>query len=640
MKFYKWALVFLLGSMFVLAMSCSSDATEEPKPAPTKAAAKAPAPEPTKVPPTKAPEVEEPKGPVLGGTLRDIPRNRTFIMGQVGNEFSDVDNLNPYSSVWMAKGLHFLFESLYYLNIFDGEMTPWLAADQPEYSDDFTSVTVKLRDGITWSDGEKLTADDVVFTVNMIKEEGTFLYSANLNEWLESAEAVDDLTVKFNMTKPNPRFVLDYFGVHFFNAVRVVPEHIWKDIDDKVTFKNNDPEKGWPVGTGAFVPVKLAQTQGIFDRRDSWWAADVGFQSMPEVERVISVPLGPADRQINMAVANEIDWAETFAAGPFLTIKGQNDKWIPFEKEAPYGFVDACPFAIHVNNARESWKEPVARIALNHAIDKAKFVKLSHEGVTPTSGSAGMGLEGYGWLEPFLWPAYGDLIDFRDKNADLYEKHNTMVHDVDKANKLLDDAGYTKGSDGIRVTPSGEKMSAVIRWIPTGYVEFPAPVQSLVEDLTAIGVDASQEQVQWGPFGDSAMGEFDMQLMWVCGSTKDVYATLDGWHPKHVKPVGEKPSSYSISRWQGPTAEKFGEAVDAIGLLSPNDIAGLDPLVREAIDLWLSEMPSIPLFQYPSIRPYNSTYWSNFPTSDNAYNTPFIGWFSGNKVITNLKAVE
>ena len=80
MKFYKWALVFLVGSMFVLAISCSSDATEEPKPAPTKAAAKAPAPEPTKVPPTKAPEVEEPKGPVLGGTLRDIPRNRTFIM--------------------------------------------------------------------------------------------------------------------------------------------------------------------------------------------------------------------------------------------------------------------------------------------------------------------------------------------------------------------------------------------------------------------------------------------------------------------------------------------------------------------------------------------------------------------------------
>jgi peptide/nickel transport system substrate-binding protein len=440
--------------------------------------------------------------------------------------------------------------------------------------------------------------------------------------------------VKFDLKKPNPRFMLDYFGAHFFNAIRFVPEHIWKDVEDVVTFKNNDPDKGWPVGTGPYSFVRASETEIIFDLRDDWWGSQTGFKSHPQVERYISIPLGSPDRQIALAVNNDLDWPTTFSAGPYESIVAQNPAWRAFTKEKPYGYVDACPFAMHVNHQSGALGDPVVRRAINHGLDKAKFVNLAHEGVTPTSGPNS-------WLEPFIWPNLGRLPQYRDENLDIIEKHQVELHDVALANKMLDDAGYTLGSDGVRVGPTGERLQVTLTWIPTGYVEFPAPIQSFVDDLKAIGFDAIQSQTQWAAWGELNVGNYDLVLMWVCGSTADPYATLDGFHPKYVpEDPTERVGSFSPSRWTGPQAEAYGAIVDQIAQYHPDDFANISPLVREAMDIWLSEMVAVPLFQLPSIRPYNGTYWKGFPTDDDPYNIPFLGWQSGLTIITALEATQ
>ena len=334
------------------------------------------------------------------------------------------------------------------------------------------------------------------------------LYSASLNEFTESVTAVDDTSVRFDLKKPNPRYMLDYYGAHFFNAIRFVPEHIWKDVDDKETFKNNDPDAGLPVATGPYKFVRSGDTEAIWDVRDDWWGIETGFKPRPQVERVIWIPLGTPDRQIALAVANDVDWPETFSAGPFESILAQNPKWRAFTEDRPYGYIDACPFAMHINHESGALSDPAVRKAVNWAIDKAKFVNLAHEGVTPTSGEDS-------WLEPFIWPNLGNLPEFRDKNRDIIEKHEVELHSPDKAKAILDEAGYAAGSDGIRVGPNGEKLSVTISWVPTGYVEFPAPVESLVNDLQDVGFDAAQKQIQWGAFGDIFTGGFDLALIWV-----------------------------------------------------------------------------------------------------------------------------
>ncbi|MEZ4674811.1 MAG: ABC transporter substrate-binding protein [Caldilineaceae bacterium] len=151
-----------------------------------------------------------------------------------------------------------------------------MAADQASWNDDFTVVTIPLREGIKWSDGEPFTADDIVFTINMLKENTTLSYASTVVD-VENAEAVDELTVQITLAKPDPRFIVNAFGVRIWGAVRIVPKHIWEGQDPN-TFNNFDLDKGWPVWTGPYKLVKATSTEFVFDRRDDWWAAETGFK--------------------------------------------------------------------------------------------------------------------------------------------------------------------------------------------------------------------------------------------------------------------------------------------------------------------------------------------------------------------------
>jgi peptide/nickel transport system substrate-binding protein len=97
--------------------------------------------------------------------------------------------------------------------------TPWLATGS-EANEDSTEFTITLREGVTWSDGEAFDADDVVFTTEMAlgNEELNAREAATLRGQVESVEKVDDLTVRFTLNAPNPRFIVENFGVRIFGS--------------------------------------------------------------------------------------------------------------------------------------------------------------------------------------------------------------------------------------------------------------------------------------------------------------------------------------------------------------------------------------------------------------------------------------
>src|SRR5690606_29400176 len=81
-----------------------------------------------------------------------------------------------------------------------------LAAGPWEYNDDFTEMTVKLREGILWSDGEELTAEDVVFTVEKQRDTPGMVWHGAFSTQVEEVTAEDDYTVHFKLKAPNSRF--------------------------------------------------------------------------------------------------------------------------------------------------------------------------------------------------------------------------------------------------------------------------------------------------------------------------------------------------------------------------------------------------------------------------------------------------
>ena len=106
-------------------------------------------------------------------TVPDVPRNRTLISQgwDFYNQVPSIDNFNPYAGVLLHQrnSLHYTVnEVLFYTNHNTNETVGW-QADSYTYNADFTEVTLKLRDGVKWSDGEAFTADDVAFTFDMLK---------------------------------------------------------------------------------------------------------------------------------------------------------------------------------------------------------------------------------------------------------------------------------------------------------------------------------------------------------------------------------------------------------------------------------------------------------------------------------------
>ena len=173
----------------------------------------------------------------------DTPRSDTLIVDMLNARVGNPTNMNMYQQgVTINQGFHQLASALLYdIDTANGEQIPDLAAAMPEALDDtYTRFRVKLREGLTWSDGQPFTADDVVFTAEMIRDTQDFAYSAAFTNNIASVTKVDDHTVEITTTRPTPRLSIVLGSVIYGNPFHVVPKHIWEQ-QDPATFANFPP---------------------------------------------------------------------------------------------------------------------------------------------------------------------------------------------------------------------------------------------------------------------------------------------------------------------------------------------------------------------------------------------------------------
>ena len=558
----------------------------------------------------------------------EAERRKTVIFDIDGGRVVDPENWNPYTpGRRMDQGYHqAMVEPLFILNYETGEFIPWLGTEFTS-NETFDVWTLKLREGVEWSDGEVYDADDVMFTINMLLENSPDLAnSAGLAQWVDSIEKIDDYTIQFNLLAPNPRFQLDNFSVRIWGSVNIVPEHIWKDVDP-LTFKYYDPEKGWPVFTGPYLLERVGETEFSYVRNDDWWGAKSGWMELPAPEKLVWVWYGPEETRTAAMANNGLDSMMDVTLGALLALQQRNPNVVAHFTDLPYAWVpDPCSRTFEFNHTMPPWDDPDMRWAINYAMDRDEIVTIAYEGTTFPSRH--------------FFPAYPPLDRYVDllEDAGLYEEFPLMEYNPDKAKEIIESKGYTLNDDGL-YEKDGELLSIEIT-THEAFIEKQRIAQVQVEQLQSLGINASTRNEAGGTWGENFnFGEFEARMGWqTCGSVNEPWASLDTFNTSWLTPVGER-SSFNNWRWSGENAEAYSAIVDEIGMLPLGDPA-IDELFVEAMRLWMEDLPVIPITQAKKIIPFDNTYWTNWPTADNPYIHPPTWWQSTHPIIHALEPAQ
>lgn len=530
--------------------------------------------------------------------LADVARKDTLILVGVGgespNQFTDVDVVNPLlGSLISRSGYQLVYEPLVMYDVLTGQETAWLA-ESYKYNADFTQIAVKLRSGIMWSDGQAFTSADVKFTAEALRDDdGTLADASEFKKWLKSVDVTDDLNFTFMLNATNPQFMFNFFTNHDDIGRFIVPKHIFEG-QDLHNFKNFDLAKGLPVATGPYKLVASSAQQKVWDLDPNWWGAKSGFQKLPAPKRLIFLPSYDETKMSQMIIANEADITLNISVQTMPTLFAQNPKIITHSgQKLPYGYTDWWPSGLCLNCTTPPFDDPNVRWAISYAIDRDALVKFGYlGGGVPTQ---------------LPYPAYPPLQPFIDAAKDLLTKYPTNEFNLDKSGQLLTTAGFAKGGDG-KWAKNGQTLTIPI----TTFQVFADITPFLVTMLQNAGFDASFSMPTTF-YNDLSTGTAPAGVWGHGGSVRDPYATMELYHSKWFKPTGTATSNFY--RWKN---TDFDAVVDKMAQIAGTD-PQMTPLFLQALEIWLKELPDIPLLQFYHRIPMNTTYWTNWPDADHPY---------------------
>lgn len=331
-------------------------------------------------------------------------------------------------------------------------------------SEDGLTWTVTIRDDAYFTDGEQLTAEDVAFTYNTVKA------SSSVNDFtmLDYAEAADDTTVVFHMTRP--------FSIwpYTMAVVGIVPEHAY----DSATYGAN------PIGSGQYMLEQWDRGQQVILTANPDYYGEA-----PEMQRVVILFM-EEDAAFLAAQAGQVDVAYTSATYSNETVEGYS--------HASYASVDnrginlpAVPAGTDSEGraaGNDFTADVLVRRAINIGIDRQEMIDNV--------------LNGYGT------PAYS-ICD----QLPWYNEAAEVEYAPEAAAALLDEAGWTMGGDGVR-TKNGARAELNLLYSNGDSVR-QALAADLANQLGELGIACTIEGVGWDTAYDRALSE---PLLWGWGA--------------------------------------------------------------------------------------------------------------------------
>jgi len=501
------------------------------------------------------------------------------------------NGFSPYSSSANYGSQGMMYETLLFFDSLNGSITPWLAQSY-QVSSDAKSITFHLRQGVKWSDGQPFTADDVVFTLQDLKQYPT-ADSNNLWQTIQSVQATDQSTVVVTLSKASSP-ILWYLG----GQTWMLPKHLWSSVGDPTKYADDQP-----VGTGPFMLKSFAPQLIDLKKNPNYWQP-----GKPQVSE-IRYPSFDSNTSAQLLLSSGgVDWTGLFTPNIQSTYVSRdtahNHYWFP-----PNNIV-----MLYLNTAKAPFNQLAVREAISGSIDRQQLYKVGESGYEPPANPTGLVLP--------------------SNQSFLNSNYSSLSYSVDtaKSTQLMDGAGFTKGSDGIYVDKSGKKLSFTID-VVTGWTDWVTDCQIIASDLKAIGIDATVNALSFNAyFSALQMGNYDMAVSWTNPGPTPYYLYNSLLNSQNTAAIGKTASS-NFERWSDSTTDQ---------LLSQYSTSADPSVQKQAIDglqkVMVEQMPSIPLVFGATWNEYSSAKFTGWPSASNPYAAPAPFNFPDSEVVVlNLK---
>ena len=606
------------------------------------------------------------------------PRAQTLICEPDAGVYAAPGQFNPYMTGTQASwGMHQIMwcDGLWDLNTMTGQTIPMIAADLAVPNDDFTEWTITIREGLKWSDGEALDANDVFFTFNQIMNTEGFVDRPYYNGIFEKAELIDDLTIKIYCKAPFTR-IMTTLGVAAWGCgFRVIPEHIYGKVDDILSFPDSTP-----VAADAYVMKEYDPlgTWILYEKRADWADTPTGrVFGEPGPQYVLYRVFGSQEARVMAMINNEVDVMNEVAYEDLKVMLAQNPNVNAWYPDFPLANTDdACAKGLFLNTGIAPFDDINVRWALTLCCDFIEVSENVFEGIGRMSAlpiPAITAMENFYYKPMSEWLSTEFTIDGEynpwDKDfalklaAALEENYGYDLSAYDEEGlKAVFGSGYWKTDK----EKAAELMAGAGyelkdgKWYKDGELFVVSVIVCPEEDSTQASRSGKALADQWEKFGVTVelttvatadmfnrinIGDFQAASSWdACsGYRVDFYNNISGWNNQtHSYPIGEKAtgiSSYRLPQSDPERSDEISALVRHIATLDPNGDE-VQAALTEFLKLTTAAHVGITVHAGTKIVPFNSTYWTGFPSSENPYEGPWWWWSLMRGIVANLSPAE
>ncbi|MGO4333493.1 peptide ABC transporter substrate-binding protein [Labrys sp. KB_33_2] len=497
--------------------------------------------------------------PALLGREEALAAGKDKPSGQMVISFSQEPTVfNPHLlHIEVDEGIHYsVFNPLFDVDP-EGKFTPSLAVEVPSVenggiSADGLSWKVKLRDGVKWHDGKPFTAEDVKFTLELMVDPNFRSWRRTGHEHVRDIKVVSPTEITWRMEKafaPYPSILASTF---------IVPKHILSEAADK----NTAPFNNAPVGTGPFKWSKRVAGDYI-----ELAANEDYFGEGPYLERVVYKYIPDMTVMYTQFKTGDVDLVglQWITADHYEEAKTLEGKIVTV---VPNGTIESVAF----NMERPQFKDPAVRKALYHALDKKTIIEALYYGLpTPT--------ESYMPQQSYYY------------NPDLPKQE----YDPEKAKKVLDEAGWVPGADGIRAK-DGVRLSFSNSTTAGNHLREQAQ-QFMQQSFKDVGVEMTISNlppaVMWGDYW--MMSKFDSVVVGLNFLTGPDPDTSDYFMSTSSGAKGGN----GQNTWQYANPEVDRLLKEAGNLFVPEERRKLYFKIQE---IMRTDLPFLPMYQYATVR--------------------------------------